>query len=280
MTTDLHLATENTFHAGYLVSAWGPELGGHLIIRDNRPDQELLKARDAFHDEHRGATELSDAGWRELAELYPDLGESDRAMVAAFGIPERAVTADPGAIYLGRDLNGPAARELVDRLWTGRAEPYLMVYLDRIFEPWWIERLGQRIVNGHTAVLPYARGMHTIEQIAATGDAQMFQLSAGATVHFVVEDVDQGPIIRAERLREPFGYPSIWACKAQSLHLAFELLIGVAREIRSGRTEPVGLTPAPVSRTVEYRRRQFDSDVAAAAVAGYLAMKSLAQAPV
>jgi phosphoribosylglycinamide formyltransferase 1 len=54
---------------------------------------------------------------------------------------------------------------------------------------------GGRIVNTHSAPLPEFPGAHPIEDVLAAGVAE-----TAATVHYVDEGVDTGPVIAAERV--------------------------------------------------------------------------------
>jgi len=54
---------------------------------------------------------------------------------------------------------------------------------------------GGRIVNTHSAPLPDFPGAHPIEDVLAAGVDE-----TAATVHYVDEGVDSGPVIAAERV--------------------------------------------------------------------------------
>ncbi len=56
-------------------------------------------------------------------------------------------------------------------------------------------RFRGRIVNTHSAPLPDFPGPHPIEDVIAAGVSE-----TAATVHYVDEGVDTGPVIRAERV--------------------------------------------------------------------------------
>ena len=60
----------------------------------------------------------------------------------------------------------------------------------RILTPWFIERWSGRIINIHPSLLPSFRGLHTHEQAIEAGVK-----IHGCTVHYVVPDLDAGPII-------------------------------------------------------------------------------------
>jgi phosphoribosylglycinamide formyltransferase-1 len=60
----------------------------------------------------------------------------------------------------------------------------------RILTPWFVGRWTGRMINIHPALLPAYRGLHTHERALADG-AKIH----GATVHFVVPEMDAGPTI-------------------------------------------------------------------------------------
>lgn len=57
------------------------------------------------------------------------------------------------------------------------------------------EVYGGRIVNTHSAPLPDFPGAHPIEDVLAAGSPE-----TAATVHYVDEGIDTGPVIAAERV--------------------------------------------------------------------------------
>ena len=60
----------------------------------------------------------------------------------------------------------------------------------RQLTPWLVSRWTGRMINIHPALLPSFRGLHTHERALEAGVK-----IHGATVHFVVPEVDSGPII-------------------------------------------------------------------------------------
>jgi phosphoribosylglycinamide formyltransferase-1 len=60
----------------------------------------------------------------------------------------------------------------------------------RLLTPWLVAQWQQRMLNIHPALLPAFRGLDTHERALAAGVK-----IHGATVHFVVPEVDSGPII-------------------------------------------------------------------------------------
>ncbi|MBE0702177.1 MAG: phosphoribosylglycinamide formyltransferase [Afipia sp.] len=60
----------------------------------------------------------------------------------------------------------------------------------RLLTPWFVQQWDRRMINIHPALLPSYRGLHTHERALVDGVK-----IHGATVHFVIPDVDAGPII-------------------------------------------------------------------------------------
>lgn len=60
----------------------------------------------------------------------------------------------------------------------------------RLLTPWFVEQWSGKMLNIHPAILPLYKGLHTHERALADG----VKLH-GATVHFVVPGMDEGPII-------------------------------------------------------------------------------------
>ena len=66
----------------------------------------------------------------------------------------------------------------------------------RLLTPWFVRRWEGRLINIHPALLPAFKGLDTHERALAAGVT-----FHGATVHFVVPDMDSGPTIVSESLR-------------------------------------------------------------------------------
>ena len=65
----------------------------------------------------------------------------------------------------------------------------------RLLTPWFIGQWDARLLNIHPALLPAFKGLDTHARALAAGAKQH-----GATVHFVVPEMDAGPIIVQEAL--------------------------------------------------------------------------------
>jgi phosphoribosylglycinamide formyltransferase-1 len=78
-------------------------------------------------------------------------------------------------------------QEVLDR---HRVELVCLAGFMRLFTPWFVNRWQGRMINIHPALLPAFRGLDTHERALAAGVR-----IHGASVHFVVQDMDEGPII-------------------------------------------------------------------------------------
>jgi phosphoribosylglycinamide formyltransferase-1 len=64
-----------------------------------------------------------------------------------------------------------------------------------LLTPGFLERFDGQVVNVHPAPLPAFPGAHPLEDLLAAGGRE-----AAATVHYVDEGVDTGPVIASERV--------------------------------------------------------------------------------
>lgn len=81
-------------------------------------------------------------------------------------------------------------RELHRELTAHKVELVCLAGFLRLLTPWFVKQWEGRMINIHPALLPSYRGLHTHERALADGVK-----IHGASVHFVVADVDSGPII-------------------------------------------------------------------------------------
>ncbi len=100
------------------------------------------------------------------------------------GIPTRVV--DHKA-YAARDA---FEASLDATLETFRPDIVCLAGFMRVLSPGFVERWQGRMINIHPSLLPSFKGLHTHEQALAAG-ARI----SGCTVHFVVPEMDAGPII-------------------------------------------------------------------------------------
>jgi len=90
-------------------------------------------------------------------------------------------------IYAGRE---EFERSLQHVLEIHRVEFICLAGFMRLFTPWFIAQWRGRMLNIHPALLPSYKGLNTHERALADGVK-----IHGCTVHFVVPEMDEGPIV-------------------------------------------------------------------------------------
>ena len=101
------------------------------------------------------------------------------------------------AVFAADDYDSREARDEAMAIWLEERGVKLVVcagYMQLLRRPFF-DRYGGRIVNTHSAPLPEFPGAHPIEDVLAAGVRQ-----SAATVHYVDEGIDTGPVIVAERV--------------------------------------------------------------------------------
>jgi phosphoribosylglycinamide formyltransferase 1 len=106
------------------------------------------------------------------------------AHAEAAGIPTRVI--DHKTFAARDDFD----RAVVDALRAAGAELVVLAGFDRLITKTFLDAFPLRIMNIHPALLPAFKGLHAQRQAAEYGVK-----IAGATVHFVDEHTDHGPII-------------------------------------------------------------------------------------
>jgi phosphoribosylglycinamide formyltransferase 1 len=86
-------------------------------------------------------------------------------------------------------------RTLDDELAAHRIDLVCLAGFMRLLTPWFVERWSGRMLNIHPALLPQFKGLHTHRRALAAGVKRH-----GATVHFVVPEVDAGPIVAQDSI--------------------------------------------------------------------------------
>ena len=81
-------------------------------------------------------------------------------------------------------------RKMQEMLEAHRIELVCLAGFMRLLTPWFVDRWQGRLINIHPALLPAFKGLDTHQRALAAGVK-----IHGASVHFVVPDVDAGPII-------------------------------------------------------------------------------------
>jgi phosphoribosylglycinamide formyltransferase 1 len=94
-----------------------------------------------------------------------------------------------------------------------------------LLRPTFLDRYAGRIVNTHSAPLPDFPGAHPIEDVLAAGVPE-----TAATVHYVDDGIDTGPVIAAERVPVlPGDTPDTLRARVQAAE--HKLLPKVVREL-------------------------------------------------
>jgi phosphoribosylglycinamide formyltransferase 1 len=113
----------------------------------------------------------------------PDAAGLDRAR--AGGIPVAVV--DHTAFGGDRE----AFEQTLDRtLAEHRIDIVCLAGFMRLLTPWFVDRWSGRLLNIHPSLLPQFKGLDTHRRAIAAGVVRH-----GATVHFVVAEMDAGPIV-------------------------------------------------------------------------------------
>jgi phosphoribosylglycinamide formyltransferase-1 len=81
-------------------------------------------------------------------------------------------------------------RELQNVLAADKIDIVCLAGFMRLLTPWFVQQWRGRLLNIHPALLPAFKGLDTHARALAAGVKQH-----GATVHFVVPEMDSGPII-------------------------------------------------------------------------------------
>ena len=136
---------------------------------------------------------------------------SNRAGVRALGRAEAAGIAT--AVFAAEDYASREARDEAMAHWLRERDVELAVLAGymHLLRPRFFEVFGRRVVNTHSAPLPAFPGAHPIEDVLAAGVSQ-----TAATVHWVDEGIDTGPVIRTEPVPvEPGDTPDTLRARVQ-----------------------------------------------------------------
>jgi phosphoribosylglycinamide formyltransferase-1 len=172
-----------------------------------------------------------------------DLPVEIRAVISnvpdALGL-ERARRAGVEARVL--DHRGFASREAYDAALGAlidEFDPGLVVLAGfmRILTPGLVARYRGRMLNIHPSLLPKFRGLHTHERALAAGETEH-----GASVHFVTEELDGGPLVLQARVAIKRGDDSA-SLAARVLEREHQIYPQVIRWLAEGRLRLDGALP-------------------------------------
>lgn len=153
-------------------------------LQERRKVAVLISGRGSNMVALADAAKAADCPYRIAAVISnrPDAG----GLVTAdsFGIATAIV--DHKAFATREDFE----RALDERIREHGAEFVTLAGFMRVLTPWFIARWAGRLINIHPSLLPAFRGLHTHEQALAAGVK-----IHGCSVHYVVPELDAGPII-------------------------------------------------------------------------------------
>ena len=244
------------------------------IILGNPTDADVFAAKQELHRKLDGKQMLNEADIASAKRFYSDFSAMSLAHIVQAGFPPLAEDEANSIAWAAPSVMDERNATLIERIRERGARHYVFCFVDQIFRGTWLTE-PIKLLNGHPGVLPYARGIGALEQIAATGDAQWFALAAGSSVHFINAFVDAGPIVRCQRLSAPFSFRSLAHLRAFNFSSMFKLMAEVASDlIRAHGVEPVGI-PTIEARTYPcFLRRQRTEELRRTAEDRYLVMSS------
>ena len=185
-----------------LISGRGSNMGVLIdAVREGRLDAELVRVI---------SNRANAAGLERAADA-----NIDTAVINHRSFSERAL------------FDQALAREIDD------ARPDLVVLAGfmRIFTAGFVEHFRGRMINIHPALLPRYPGLHTHERVLEAGDAVH-----GASVHFVTEEVDGGPVIVEAELSVAAG-ETVETLGAQVLTMEHRIYPTAVHWFANGRLE-------------------------------------------
>ncbi|MEA5550020.1 formyltransferase family protein [Anabaena cylindrica UHCC 0172] len=279
LNKEFYLVTDSSIACCYLVSKWIDNFSGlqnfkGILVKEEIPSDQIQQEKKSFHKKYAGQKNITDEIQKKILELYPDFDDTEKAMIAMYGIPKYSTIEYAKTIFIGSDINGEYARNWLIET-CKYSVPLFFTSVCQILKPWWIEIAKSQVLNVHSAVLPYARGMYAIENFAALKDIHKFRKAAGSTIHYIDAGVDTGPIIMVERIVNPFRFNSIWELKGYTYMNGFDLYIKTAKHILTSKeTILVGVVHDPKLRGPNFYRKDFTLEKCRQAEEGYLSMKN------
>jgi len=268
---------EPSFYSGFLASLFHARFGGcdrflgALVLADP-PGPDDVECARALHARLNGLHALDADGIDAVRDMYGDLSELALQMVRACGFPALPGIGMPEARFIGASLSN-LDEAVIDSLASRAPRHIVFTFINQIFRGKWIDA-NIRLVNAHPGVLPFARGVGALEQIAASGDRQWFANAAGATIHYIDASIDAGPIIRTERFVDPFSFDSLSHLRAVNFDAAFRLMADLAGALISYPDSlPAGVRSIEARRYPVFRRADRTPELAERAARNFLRMK-------
>jgi phosphoribosylglycinamide formyltransferase-1 len=130
-------------------------------------------------------------------------------------------------------------RALDAQLQAQRIDLVCLAGFMRLLTPWFVTRWSGRLLNIHPALLPQFKGLHTHRRALDAGVARH-----GATVHFVVPEMDSGPIVLQDSVPVVAG-DTEETLAARVLAVEHRIYPQALRLVAEGRvTLPAGASPS------------------------------------
>ena len=101
----------------------------------------------------------------------------------------------------------------------------------RLLTPWFVNRWSGRMLNIHPSLLPQFKGLHTHRRALEAGVTRH-----GATVHFVVPEMDAGPIVAQDSVAV-LENDTDETLAARVLELEHQIYPRALRAVAQGRTK-------------------------------------------
>jgi phosphoribosylglycinamide formyltransferase-1 len=129
------------------------------------------------------------------------------------------------------DDRGAFERALDDALRNNRIDLVCLAGFMRLLTPWFVGRWSGRMLNIHPSLLPQFKGLHTHRRALEAGVKRH-----GATVHFVVPEMDSGPIVAQDSVAVEEGDTEA-TLAARVLELEHQIYPRALRAVAEGRTK-------------------------------------------
>ena len=118
---------------------------------------------------------------------------------------------------------------LIEALDARRPDLVVLAGFMRILSPRFAARYAGRMLNIHPSILPKYVGLHTHRRAIEAGDAEH-----GASVHFVTEELDGGPVVLQSKLPIlPGDTETTLAARVQATeHIIYPRVVGMVADGR------------------------------------------------
>jgi phosphoribosylglycinamide formyltransferase-1 len=122
-------------------------------------------------------------------------------------------------------------RAVDEELRNNRIDLVCLAGFMRLLTPWLVTRWSGRMLNIHPSLLPQFKGLHTHRRALEAGVKRH-----GATVHFVVPEMDSGPIVAQDSVAIEEGDTEA-TLAARVLELEHQIYPRALRAVAEGRTK-------------------------------------------